>query len=245
MENFNELIEKDCFIKNIKRCYFTKIIELYNIEKVSIIYNNDIKSFEIELIKNDCPYFFKYKIKRRRNKSTTKKSKKLKQVHDDSNINEENEYNDKNISKSNITSNENVSLNNNTEESNISQNDDDDNEFNNESTEESNISQNDGDDNEFNNESPDKNYENSNSNNNDIIKKDNISKIVNSLTKLFDQTTYCIDMLKEIFDLVKKGNPKKVFNKLILITNNTDNLNKIPIDFNKILNDIIKFLDEM
>ena len=63
MENFEELIEKDCFLKNIKRCYIIKIIESFNIEKLHIVYNNDIKSFEIKIMKDNIPYFFKYKFK--------------------------------------------------------------------------------------------------------------------------------------------------------------------------------------
>ena len=68
MESFEELIEKDCFLKNIKRSYIIKIIESINIEKLHIVYNNDIKSFEIKIMKDNIPYFFKYKVKRRRNK---------------------------------------------------------------------------------------------------------------------------------------------------------------------------------
>ena len=78
MESFEELIEKDCFLKNIKRCYIIKIIESFNIEKEHIVYNNDIKPFEIKFIKDNSPYFFKYKVKRRRNKSVSRKNKKNK-----------------------------------------------------------------------------------------------------------------------------------------------------------------------
>jgi hypothetical protein len=58
METFEELIEKSDFIKNIKRTYITKVIENYNIEKVNIVYNNNIKSFEINFIKNENPLLY-------------------------------------------------------------------------------------------------------------------------------------------------------------------------------------------
>jgi hypothetical protein len=44
---------------------------------------------------------------------------------------------------------------------------------------------------------------------------------------------------------VNKGNPKKVFNKLIKITNNVSDLNKIPEDFNNIITNIINILDKI
>lgn len=90
MENFEELIEKDCFLKNIKRCYIIKIIESFNIEKLHIVYNNDIKSFEIKFMKDNIPYFFKYKVKRRRNDSVSRKNKKVKNLDINTNINSEN-----------------------------------------------------------------------------------------------------------------------------------------------------------
>lgn len=41
----------------------------------------------------------------------------------------------------------------------------------------------------------------------DILKED----IINEISKLLEITTFTINTLKEIFDLVNKGNPKKVF----------------------------------
>ena len=58
------------------------IIEKFKVEKRSILYNNDIKFFEINLNKNNNLYFFKYKIKRQRNKSVPKKNKNLKIIND-------------------------------------------------------------------------------------------------------------------------------------------------------------------
>jgi hypothetical protein len=75
----------------------------------------------------------------------------------------------------------------------------------------------------------------------DIIKED----IVNEISKLLEIATFTINTLKEIFDLVNKGNPKKVFNKLIKITNNVSDLNKIPEDFNNIITNIINILDKI
>jgi hypothetical protein len=82
---------------------------------------------------------------------------------------------------------------------------------------------------------------NTNINRKDIIKED----IVNEISKLLEIATFTINTLKEIFDLVNKGNPKKVFNKLIKITNNVSNLNKIPEDFNNIVTNIINILDKI
>ena len=61
MESFEELIAKEFFLKNIKRYYLTKIMESFNIEKISILYNNDIKYFEIKLNKDDNSYFLNIK----------------------------------------------------------------------------------------------------------------------------------------------------------------------------------------
>ena len=80
MESFEELIAKEKILKKIKRCYLTKTIESFNIEKSKYItvYNNDIKSSGIKFNKDDVPYFFEYKIKRRRNKCVLKNNNKLK-----------------------------------------------------------------------------------------------------------------------------------------------------------------------
>ena len=79
IETFKKLIEQNNdFIKNIKRMFIMKVIEKYDIKKVSIVYNDNTKSFEINLIKDNNIHFFKYKVKRRRTRSISKTSKKMK-----------------------------------------------------------------------------------------------------------------------------------------------------------------------
>ena len=113
MENFEELIAKETFLKNIKRCYLTKIImESFNIEKVSILYNNDIiKSFEIKFNRNDDLYFFKYKIKRRRNKCVLKNNRKLKIKNNSNNTNNTNNIMNNSDSFNELTEEETTSKN--------------------------------------------------------------------------------------------------------------------------------------
>lgn len=67
MDNFQVIIENDHFIKDLKRMFITKQMEVHNIKQVFIEYNDDSKSFHFNIIKDDHhKYNYNYKIKRRK-----------------------------------------------------------------------------------------------------------------------------------------------------------------------------------
>lgn len=81
MDNFENYINNDSFLKNIKRMFITKQMELYNIKQFTINFDNETKTFNFKIIKDDKnDYEHQYKIKRRKervkeNKNTRKKLK--------------------------------------------------------------------------------------------------------------------------------------------------------------------------
>ena len=85
------------------------------------MYNNDIKSFEIKIMKDNIPYFFKYKVKRRRTKFVSRKNKKMKNLDINTNINSENTNCFNEDSNESTLYNSNCSKNNNKKDISINQ----------------------------------------------------------------------------------------------------------------------------
>ncbi|CAO3648689.1 unnamed protein product, partial [Cunninghamella blakesleeana] len=85
-----DIINNETFIKNIKRMFIIKQIETYSIEKITIEFDKNIKSFKINLEKNKEKYYLDYKIKRRRKKqkgNTSIKKRKILEISDAENKN--------------------------------------------------------------------------------------------------------------------------------------------------------------
>lgn len=66
---FEEIIENESFIKNLKRMFITKQMEIHNINEVIIKFDKEIPSFNFYIIKDEKKYEYKYKIKRRKKKT--------------------------------------------------------------------------------------------------------------------------------------------------------------------------------
>jgi hypothetical protein len=66
--------------------FIVKNMEVYNINQVIIKYNEDIKSFEFNIEKDDHSYYFKYKVKRRDRKNTSERKNKRIKSNDNLNI---------------------------------------------------------------------------------------------------------------------------------------------------------------
>lgn len=70
MDNFQTILESDSFIKNIKRMFIVKQMELYNVSEIKIKFDNNITTFKFEIIKDENnKYYHEYSIKRRKNEA--------------------------------------------------------------------------------------------------------------------------------------------------------------------------------
>jgi hypothetical protein len=251
METFEELIEKSDFIKNIKRMYITKVIENYNIEKVNIVYNNNIKSFEINFIKNENPYYIKYKIKRRRNQSTPKLNKKAKKVNINDNINADSFIG--NIVNNNIIENS-IEINDNIIENSIEIND---NIIKNSTQDSSNDNvinvKNDGLDNIKKNKVIYKNVNDNPSdtnklNHNSIEKFKHIRRnMVSQIEELLELTVHSNDLLVDVFHIINNNNPKMAIKKLNKYNSNNNYkfIQELPSRLNTINDKLIELIDEL
>jgi hypothetical protein len=262
METFEELIEKSDFIKNIKRMYITKVIENYNIEKVNIVYNNNIKSFEINFIKNENPYYIKYKIKRRRNQSTPKLNKKAKKVNINDNINADSFIGNivnNNIIENSIEINDNIiensiEINDNIIESSIEINDNIIESSTQDSSNDNVINvKNDGLDNIKKNKVIYKNVNDNPSdtnklNHNSIEKFKHIRRnMVSQIEELLELTVHSNDLLVDVFHIINNNNPKMAIKKLNKYNSNNNYkfIQELPSRLNTINDKLIELIDEL
>ena len=65
IKTFEDVINEDSFLKNIKRMFIMKQMETYKIKKINIEYDENIKSFKMNIQKGTARYFIDYKIKSR------------------------------------------------------------------------------------------------------------------------------------------------------------------------------------
>jgi hypothetical protein len=246
METFEQLIEKSEFIKNIKRMYLMKVIESYDIEKVNIIYNNTTKSFEINLIKDNRPHFFKYKVKRRRNKSVQKiykKSKIVKSVVD--------------VHENRIGDQDNKIIDNtvdNLEEKNGIENDvesviySSDKDIYHETY--SNVNSDDivnkviqnNVQNKTTNVAKDISNDNREDNNKQRFKNTK-KNIINKMHELLDLLKFSNDLLVDVFHIINNNNPKTAIKKLNKFNNNYKFVKEIPHEASAINDELIKLID--
>lgn len=73
---FEEIIENESFIKNLKRMFITKQMEIHNINEVIIKFDKENSSFNFNMIKDEKKYEYKYEIKRRKKKKKANYDKK-------------------------------------------------------------------------------------------------------------------------------------------------------------------------
>ncbi|CAO3657034.1 unnamed protein product [Mucor hiemalis] len=85
--DIEDVIYNESFLKNIKRMFITKQMEEHGIKRFTIVYDENIKSFKINLEKDTAMYYIDYMVKRRIKKSNTKndkcKKRKLNNSNDD------------------------------------------------------------------------------------------------------------------------------------------------------------------
>lgn len=74
---FEEIIENESFIKNLKRMFITKQMEIHNIHEVIIKFDKETSSFNFNIIKDKKGYGYEYKIRRRKKKIYTKNKEKI------------------------------------------------------------------------------------------------------------------------------------------------------------------------
>lgn len=99
MDNFEKIINKDSFLKNIKRLFIVKQMEQLNIRQVLINFDDITKTFKFELKKDDTNvYIQEYKVKRGK-KRENDNNIKYKKVKIDNNQNETNNIEYDNSSK--------------------------------------------------------------------------------------------------------------------------------------------------
>ena len=79
--DFDNVVNNDSFFKNIKRMFIIKQMEIHNIKSFNITFDNNIKKFKFELIKDDqnkLQYDYKIKRNKKRDKENMKQNKKIK-----------------------------------------------------------------------------------------------------------------------------------------------------------------------
>lgn len=75
MDNLQNIIEEDSFLKNIKRMFITKQMELYNIKQFKIEFDNYTKTFNFQIVKDENNKFeYEYKVKRRKRRDKENKN---------------------------------------------------------------------------------------------------------------------------------------------------------------------------
>ena len=75
--NFEDIINKDSFLKNIKRMFITKQMEIHNIKNIVIDYDDITKTFNFKITKDENNiYELKHKVKRRKKKQKDNSSNK-------------------------------------------------------------------------------------------------------------------------------------------------------------------------
>ncbi len=77
-KDIENIIYDDSFLKNIKRVFIKKQMEEHNIKKIIIEYDENIKTFKINIEKDTAIYYVDYKIKRRVKKVNNYSCKKRK-----------------------------------------------------------------------------------------------------------------------------------------------------------------------
>lgn len=252
MERFEELIDHESFIKNIKRMYIMKVIELHDIEKVHIVYNSDTKSFEINLIKDSTPYFFKYKVKRRRVRSTSPKISKKSKNKSVESIKENSNQNNKKVNKENKSSSGNSD-----EKLNLINEYNKDDKISNINNVESAESENHTDINTINNSIHNEestynsltivtNDSDDNLNNNNKKTDSNVKKnIIDKIHELLELMKYSNDLLIEVYTIINGNNPKIAIKKLNKYINNFQQVIKVPSRASIINDELIVIIDKI